>query len=195
AAGSGTGSSPPSVWASSVLDSMRQERFERLIEMVFETSGFECRTEAHGPGQAADIWLRPIAEPAADAGIVRCRIQQNRRIGVAQLEELAALMRAHRLAQGHFATNGRFEPAALDFARSHGIVALDGKALLERIDARPPAQRQALLKLARTGAHRQPACPRCGALMRRHRARDGRRTFWACGDVRGCAAAQAATQP
>ncbi len=176
---------PAVVWNGQVLRDIEWRRFEAVCAALFAQGGFETRTELQGPEGGADIWLS-VRHGQAPAGLVRCRHWPGRQVDVQELRALHLLMTSNKLLRASFATTGSFSADAREFAKAHGISAMDSLGLLALISQRTPSQKKALLEVAYEGDYWRPSCANCGRKMVERRARRRGRTFWGCVDYPTC---------
>jgi len=134
-------------------------RFEAVVEALFARTGFETRSQPHGPEGGVDVWLYSRGVESAPASMVQCKHRVDKRIMLDQLRELKAVMASRGVRRGHFAATSPFAPDAIAFARNNGIHLLDISGLLQMIAKLPEADQQALLAVATGNEHGgQPAC-------------------------------------
>lgn len=138
-------------WSLDVFAAIDSTRFAAVCETWFNWAGFETRAQSHKTDEGVDIWLHAAKIPGPVA-IVRCKHWLDRPVGLQDMEEFSGLMQAHSSAHGTFTTTSTYTPEALQFARDHGIDAVDGRGLLRRIQTRTRQSQQALLAVA-YGAH------------------------------------------
>lgn len=170
---------PSSVWSLSVFEDIEWRRFEALCEALFAQAGFQTHVQSAGAAGGAVIWLqsRNAAGPVA---IVRCKHGLGEAVGIEEMRQFFGLMDTHKLKRGTFATSGWYTSEALQFARSHGINALDGETLLDLLSHRTPEQQRALLNVAHEGEFWRPTCVRCGIKMVERVPVRGKTPFWGC---------------
>jgi restriction system protein len=146
---------PATVWNAQVFRDIEWRRFEAVCAQLFEQGAFEAR---HSP-----------ATP----------------VGAADLREFHSAMVSRGLQRGTFVASGSFTPEAREFARSNGISALDGLALLALISRRPPQEQRELLAIAYEGEYWRPTCAACGLKMVEHSPPKGDPS-WVCADAPRC---------
>jgi len=133
-------------------------RFEAIVEALFARTGFETRSQPHGPDGGVDVWLYSGSVEGVPASMVQCRHRVDKRTVLDQLRELKTLMTSRGVRRGHFATTSLLAPDAIAFARNNGIHLLDVSGLLQMIAKLPGADQQALLAVATdSGRGGQPA--------------------------------------
>jgi restriction system protein len=176
---------PATTWCARVFEDIEWRRFEALCESLFAQAGFETRTESHGPEAGADTWLYA---PGVDApaAVVHCRHWPGKPVGVTELRDFFGVMASHKPHRGTFATSSTFSADAQQFAKEHGISALDGPRLLAQIASRTTAQQHALLAIAYEGEYWRPTCANCGIKMVERPKRDRKASFWGCTDFPRC---------
>jgi len=131
-------------------------RFEAVVEALFARTGFETRSQPHGPDGGVDVWLYSRGVGGTPASMVQCKHRVDKRIVLDQLHELKTVMASRGVRRGHFATTSPFAPDAIAFARNNGIQLLDISGLLQMIARLPEADQQALLAAA-TDSSGRPA--------------------------------------
>jgi restriction system protein len=95
-------------------------------------------------------------------------------------------MAAEGSAGGFVVTGGQFTADAREFAGRAGIELIDGAALEELIGREAASASTAATE---TSVQSTPACPRCGTVMVRRVAKQGKhlgRAFWGCGQYPKC---------
>lgn len=110
---------------------------------------------------------------------------------VSVVRELYGVMAAQGAAGGFVVTSGVFTADAHAFAKGRNIRLIDGPALQKMVDAAQAAQAPGAARPPGPGAAATlaPACPRCGAAMRRRVARQGDhagQAFWGCSTYPRC---------
>jgi len=101
-------------------------------------------------------------------------------VGIKPLRELLGVMASTNIPRGVFVTSSCFSREAECFATDNGIHLLDGAAIVSKILARPPADRDRLLNIATEGAYLTPSCPSCGIKLVSRRNKQDDTTFWGC---------------
>ena len=172
----------PGRWSRAVFDLIEWRRFEAVVERLFQQAGFEIRHPPH----SVDVWLYSRHQPGAPASLAHYRHWQGRPVGVDEMRELRAVMDAHALRRGQFATPSTFTPEAIAFARRNGINPLDADGLLALIDRRSPHEQAELLAVALDGDYWRPTCVNCGIKMAERQPRRSARPFWGCKNFPEC---------
>ena len=126
------------------------QRFAAVCETWFSWAGFDTRSQAHRTNEGVDIWLHAARMPGPVA-IVRCKHWLNKPVGLQEMKEFSGLVDTYQSAHGTYTTTSTYTPEALQFAREHGIDAVDGRGLLRRIQTRTRQRQQALLAVAYNG--------------------------------------------
>ena len=137
-------------WSLDVFASIDAQRFAAVCETWFSWAGFDTRTQAHRTDGGVDIWLHAARMPGPVA-IVRCKHWFNQPVGLQEMKEFLGVVANHQSAHGTYTTTSTYTPEALQFAREHGIDAVDGRGLLRRIQTRTRQRQQALLAVACSG--------------------------------------------
>jgi len=134
-------------WSLEVFAAIDAKRFAAVCETWFSWAGFDTRSEAHRTDEGVDIWLHAAKVPGPVA-IVRCKHWLDRPVGVQELKDFMAVMAGHKSVHGTYTTTSTYTAEALQFAKEHGIDAVDGRGLLRRIQTRTRQRQQALLAVA-----------------------------------------------
>lgn len=154
-------------WTLELLQHLEWRRFEELCNAYFEVDG---GTEG-GP---------------AASRLVHCKAWDAYRTGARQVRELIAARTASGALKGVLVTSGRFTHDAVALAGKTGIELIDGAGLLSRLEALPPEQGLALLKLATQGDFLTPSCPSCGIKMTSRSSTGEGRRYWGCPNYPRC---------
>jgi restriction system protein len=133
-------------WTHQVLDEIGGRRFEAVCERLFAQGGFETRVQSLGGEAGIVLGLQSRNSPGA-AAVVQCT-HSRKQVGTQELDEFFGLMAERKFKRGTFVTNATFTPEAQQFAKAHGINAMDRHRLLELIAKRTPQQQQLLLEIA-----------------------------------------------
>lgn len=169
----------------SALFSMRWEDFERLVGEYYRRKGFQVDREGgNGPDGGIDLILRRGGETY----LVQCKQWRAYKVGVQPVREFYGVMSARGVAGGHFVTAGEFTDEAKAFAKGLNLELIDGRRLRAMIDmaskpATAPTSSPATSTAAPAPTTSTPACPRCGAEMKKRTARQGAnagKEFWGC---------------
>jgi hypothetical protein len=137
-------------WSLDVFASIDAQRFAAVCETWFSWAGFDTRYESHRTNEGVDIWLHAARLPGPVA-IVRCKHTPDEPVSLREMQEFQGVVANCKSAHGTFTTTSTYTPEALQFAREHDIEAVDGKALLRRIQTRTRQSQQALLAVAYHG--------------------------------------------
>lgn len=137
-------------WSLDVFAAIDAQRFAAVCETWFSWAGFDTRSQAHRTNEGVDIWLHAARMPGPVA-IVRCKHWLNKPVGLQDMKEFFGLVDTYQSAHGTYTTTSTYTPEALQFAREHGIDAVDGRGLLRRIQTRTRQRQQALLAVAYNG--------------------------------------------
>lgn len=174
-----------SKWSVELLIALEWKRFEDLCAAYFEELGFRAKTVRAGPDGGVDIHL--YAEGDSHPGmIVQCKAWRTKLVGVSLIRELFGVMTADKVAEGIFATTGRFSDEARGFARGKNIHLINGEDFLAKLLALPSDRQQALLKLATEGDFTTPTCASCGVKMVFRTPKVGGNPFWGCRNYPRC---------
>ena len=137
-------------WSLDVFASIDAQRFAAVCETWFSWAGFDTRYESHRTSEGVDIWLHAARLPGPVA-IVRCKHTPDEPVSLREMQDFQGVVANCKSAHGTFTTTSTYTPEALQFAREHDIEAVDGKALLRRIQTRTRQSQQALLAVAYHG--------------------------------------------
>ena len=137
-------------WSLDVFAAIDAQRFAAVCETWFSWAGFDTRSEAHRTDEGVDIWLHAARMPGPVA-IVRCKHWRNKPVGLQDMKEFLGVVANFQTAHGTYTTTSTYTPEALQFAKEHGIDAVDGRGLLRRIQTRTRQSQQALLAVAYSG--------------------------------------------
>lgn len=139
-------------WSLEVFETIDAQRFAAVCETWFAWAGFDTRTESHRSDTGVDIWLHAAKMPGPVA-MVRCRHWLDKPVGLQEMKDFMAAIAPFKSVHGTYTTTSTYTPEALQFAREHGIDAVDGRGLLRRIQTRTQQRQQALLAVAIDGRH------------------------------------------
>lgn len=172
----------------SALFSMRWEDFERLVGEYYLRKGFQVvRESGNGPDGGIDLTLRRGGETY----LVQCKQWKAYKVGVQPVREFYGVMSARGVAGGHFVTAGEFTDEAKAFAKGLNLELIDGRRLRAMIDmaSKPAAPTSPPTAASAPTPATSPACPRCGAEMKKRTARQGAnagKEFWGCAAYPQC---------
>ncbi|WP_051378473.1 restriction endonuclease [Derxia gummosa] len=175
----------PEMWSPRLFEVIEWRRFEALTEALFRQSGFETRSQSHGPDSGADVWLHSARADGRVVGVVQCKHEIDLCVGVDRLRQLLGVMDAKGVARGHFVAPGGFTADAVAFAEANGIHLIDGQRLLGLVARRPPEAQRQLLDVALEGEFWRPTCPSCGIKLVERRGLDSQ-GFWGCANHPRC---------
>ena len=168
------------------LEQMTWREFEMLVGEAFRRRGYAVEeTGGHGADGGVDLAL----SRAGQRFLVQCKQWKASKVGVKILRELYGVMAAERAAGGFVVTSGVFTREAEDFAAGQNIDLIDGPRLRAmiagageaRLDTGRPTTSSPAARPGSSDA--TPACPRCGEVMVRRIAKQGRnagKPFWGC---------------
>lgn len=171
-------------WSSAVLAAIEWRRFEALCEALYAQAGFATSSQSHGADGGVDIWLR--SQHSDTPRIVQCKHWQSKPVGVKEMREFFGVMASHQLKSGTYVTSSTFSAEAAAFAKTNGIHAQDGAALLKVIGQRTPEQQAALLAVAYEGEYWRPTCASCGTKMVERTSTKNGSSFWGCANYPKC---------
>lgn len=171
-------------WSPAVLAAIEWRRFEAVCEALYAQAGFTTRSQSHGADGGIDIWL--YSKHSDVPRIVQCKHWQSKPVGVKEMREFFGVMASHRLKSGTYVTSSTFSAEAIAFAKTNGIHAQDGTALLELISKRTPEQQAALLAVAYEGEYWRPTCASCGTKMVERNSSKNEGSFWGCANYPKC---------
>ena len=139
-------------WSLDVFQAIDAKRFAAVCETWFSWAGFDTRLESHRTDEGVDIWLHAPKVPGPVA-IVRCRHWLNKPVDLEEMKAFLNVMGSFKSVHGTYTTTSTYTPEALQFAKEHGIDAVDGRGLLRRFQTRTRQRQQALLAIAFNGGH------------------------------------------
>ncbi len=171
-------------WSSAVLAAIEWRRFEALCEALYAQAGFTTSSQSHGADGGVDIWLR--SRHSDVPRIVQCKHWQSKPVGVKEMREFFGVMASHQLKSGTYVTSSTFSAEAAAFAKTNGIHAQDGAALLKVIGQRTPEQQADLLAVAYEGDYWRPTCASCGSKMVERTSTKNESSFWGCANYPKC---------
>lgn len=171
-------------WSPAVLAAIEWRRFEAVCEALYAQAGFTTRSQSHGADGGVDIWLH--SKHTDVPRIVQCKHWQTKSVSVKEMREFFGVMASHQLKSGTYVTSSTFSAEAIAFAKTNGIHAQDGAALLELISKRTPEQQAALLAVAYEGEYWRPTCASCGTKMVERNSSKNEGSFWGCANYPKC---------
>lgn len=171
-------------WSPAVLAAIEWRRFEAVCEALYAQAGFTTRSQSHGADGGIDIWLH--SRHSDVPRIVQCKHWQSKSVGVKEMREFFGVMASHQLKSGTYVTSSTFSAEAIAFAKTNGIHAQDGTALLKVISQRTPEQQAALLAVAYEGEYWRPTCASCGTKMVERNSTKNEGSFWGCANYPKC---------
>jgi len=167
-------------------------QFERLLGEFYRRQGYQVEVTGSDSGDGGvDVRLRRDGKTT----LVQCKHWQVRSVGVKPVRELLGVMTSENAHYGILVTSGSFTPDAVAFAEKNGIRLIDGPELEKMIrsvlQAGQPesAARQTASSPAVADSGAAPACPICGAAMKKRTASQGRHAgtqFWGCSRYPAC---------
>lgn len=167
-------------------------QFESMVGEAFRRGGYAVMENAvDGPDGGIDLVLRKDGAKF----YVQCKQWKQTKVGVKAIRELYGVIAAGDAAGGFFVASGEYTEGARDFARKCAIELVDGPALVQMIaharelqpfmDHTNRKRTEPLVERPIGG----PACPVCGGVMVRRKAKRGThagREFWGCRSYPGC---------
>lgn len=168
-------------------------QFERLIGEIYRRQGYQVEITGSDSGDGGvDVRLHRDGKIT----LVQCKHWKVQSVGVKPVRELLGVMTSENAYYGILVTSGSFTPDAAAFAEKNGIKLIDGPELEKMIRSvqqsgrSEPTGRQAPVAVI-TAADQDaaPACPTCGAAMRKRTASQGRHAgtqFWGCSRYPAC---------
>ena len=165
-----------------LLRSLEWKRFEELVAMVFEVTGFATELTRVGADGGVDISVFKPGD-AKPTAVVQCKAWNKYVVGVKPVRELFGVMAAEGVGKGYFAATGKYTEEARAFVEGKPIRLLTGEDIVERIGKLPGDKRRRLYERAVEGDYMTPSCPKCGRKLVRRVSRKGRSEggeFWGC---------------
>lgn len=175
------------------LDGMSWREFELLVGEAFRLQGYRvAETGGAGPDGGIDL----VLSKGSEKFLVQCKQWKAFKVSVTVVRELYGVMAAKGAAGGFVVTSGRFTEDATAFAAGRNITLIDGPRLLgllaqakaARHTVREPSGR-ALEAPVSPLPSALPACPACGAAMKKRVAKRGGNSggeFWGCIQYPAC---------
>lgn len=151
-------SAPP--WSLALIQEIEWKRFEDLTAAYFRETGYSTETQRHGADGGVDIWLHDIGK-SGPSGVVQCK-SWGSNITVKVIRELLGVMAQHRINTGYVVCSSGFTEDAKREAARGGLILVDGKDLLRRIQTLPMASQERLRRMATEGDYKTPSCASCG---------------------------------
>lgn len=169
------------------LHGMTWREFEMLVGEAFRLQGYRV-TETGGAGPDGGIDL--VLSQGSEKFLVQCKQWKAFKVSVTVVRELYGVMAANGAAGGFVVTSGRFTEDATEFAAGRNITLIDGPRL-HGLLAQAKAARSAVMQpavqpfdvLVPSASSAVPACPDCGAAMKKRVAKRGANSggeFWGC---------------
>ena len=175
-----------------------------LVGEAFRLQGYRV-TETGGTGPDGGIDL--VLGKGSETFLVQCKQWKAFSVSVTVVRELYGVMAARGAAGGFVVTSGRFTADATAFADGRNIKLIDGPLLHgllrqarhaegattlpppRTVDPASPRPIPSPAPLQMVTPHTNPACPSCGSLMARRKARRGANAggdFWGCVTYPAC---------
>jgi restriction system protein len=164
------------------LEQMTWREFEMLVGEAFRRRGYAAEeTGGHGADGGVDLVLSKDGQRF----LVQCKQWKASKVGVKIVRELYGVIAADRAAGGFVVTSGVFTEEAAAFAAGKNIDLIDGRKLHAMIEEIGELQGEATQTpvAGAVSVEATPTCPRCGEVMVRRMARQGRsagKPFWGC---------------
>jgi len=167
------------------INNMRWEDFERVVSEYYCRKGFQVKREGgNGPDGGIDL----ILNRGKEIYLVQCKQWKAYKVGVQPVREFYGVMASRGVAGGYFVTSGEYTTEAFRFASGLNLELIDGSKLREMIDvAQLKPRQQASQDVQQLSI--APACPKCGADMRKRVANKGAfagKEFWGCSTFPNC---------
>lgn len=160
--------------------------FERLVGEYYRRQGFQVtRDGGNGSDGGIDLVLRRNKE----VYLVQCKHWKAFKVGVQPLREFYGVIAANGAFGGYFVTSGVYTEDAQEFARGLNIELIDGHKLRKIIDAARQQPEILATSMVTQRIITAPACPKCGAEMKKRVARRGKHSgkeFWGCANFPKC---------
>ncbi|GFO57563.1 hypothetical protein GMSM_45700 [Geomonas sp. Red276] len=182
------------------LNEMSWEEFECLVGEHFRRDGFTVeRMGGDGPDGGIDLVLRRGGEKH----LVQCKQWKAYQVGVQPVREFYGVMCAAGATTGYFVTSGTFSDDARKFVQGINLELIDGLKLKRMIGPKSPSTNKEPEPMLRkpqsiSPAASTPACPKCGAEMRKRTGRTGQNAgneFWGCSTYPKCNGTRQSEEP
>ena len=174
------------------LDGMSWREFEMLVGEAFRLQGYRvAETGGAGPDGGIDL----VLSKGSEKFLVQCKQWKAFKVSVTVVRELYGVIAAKGAAGGFVVTSGRFTEDATAFATGRNITLVDGPRLHGLLAQAKAARRTVNEPSGRTFdapmpmPSALPACPACGAAMKKRVAKRGGNTggeFWGCVQYPAC---------
>lgn len=169
------------------LSLLSWREFELLISEMFRQQGYQVKETQAGADGGVDIILSNcMSSRQEQIFYVQCKHWKKQKVGVKEVRELNGIVAAKGINNGILVTSGRFTAEAINFADESGIKLIDGKGLNRLLPNVASENRKETLNINEQVV---PDCPRCGSLMQKKTARQGKfkgNEFWGCSRFPGC---------
>jgi len=168
------------------LNNMRWEDFERLVSEYYRRKGFQVKREGgNGPDGGIDL----VLNRGNETYLVQCKQWKAYKVGVQPVREFYGVMASRGVAGGYFVTSGEYTTEAFRFASGLNLELIDGSKLREMIDVAQKKPEQQHVSHEARQLTVTPACPKCGADMKKRIANKGAhagKEFWGCSTFPKC---------
>lgn len=171
------GALPLALFTPELLAALEWRRFEILVTLFFQKTGYEASRSRVGPDGGVDIIVRHLGESQV-ASYVQCKAWHVYNVGVKPVRELYGVMAADEVPHGSFVTTGAFSSEAMLFAQGKPLVLISGADLLKDLNNLPEDTRREILAEVTAGDYTTPTCPRCDIKMIERKGPSG--AFWGC---------------
>jgi len=161
-----------------ILNEMEWKVFEDVCAAYFSELDYKSETTGLGADGGIDIKIYEKSTSVLKA-IAQCK-KVNNLVPVKDMREFYGVLRRSNLEMGYFMTSFTFNRHALKFAKDTGIILIDGKNFLQRIQDLPQVAQARLYSIATQEGYTIPTCVRCGHKMALRKQRTTGKKFWAC---------------
>jgi len=173
----------PTAFTPELLSALEWRRFEILVTLFFQKTGYQAQRNRVGADGGVDIVICHPGE-LQPSGYVQCKAWHVYTVGVKPIRELFGVMAADKIPHGFFVTVGNFTSEAVEFARGKSLILVNGTDLLKDLNGLPFATRCAIIDEITTGDYTTPTCPRCDVKMAKKTGANG--PFWGCSNFPRC---------
>lgn len=154
-------SQPRPSFSIEILSTMDWLRFELLVQLYFEHTGYRVVRTGHGPDGGIDMRLY-LGDATKPDSIVQCkRKQQNGYVSATDARAFAFVVSRERAPQGRLITTGRIS-AATQREIMPSVLVTTGDEISELLNALPPTAQASIRKEVFAGDWITPSCVTCG---------------------------------
>jgi hypothetical protein len=171
------------IFTPELLSALEWRRFEILVTLYFQKTGFTARRRRTGADGGVDI---EVSQPGSNEpyAYVQCKAWRTYTVGIKPVRELFGVMADEKMPLGFIVTTGEFTAEAQAFARGKSLKLVTGRDLIKDLNALPEPDRVAILDEITANDYTTPTCPRCDVKMVERKGPTG--FFWGCRSYPRC---------